>query len=61
MRSESHLLSSDEDAEFDEDGNFVNIMDAGWIEMMIRETAKAQGMDLPRYIKPGAGAGYSDD
>ena len=46
---------------FDEDGNFINIMDAGWIEMMILEAAKAQGMGVPKYIKPGADAKYSNN
>ncbi len=46
---------------FDDDGNFINIMDAGWIEMMVLEAAKAQGMGVPKYIKPKAVAGYSDE
>ncbi|WP_430461465.1 2,4'-dihydroxyacetophenone dioxygenase family protein [Thalassolituus sp. LLYu03] len=43
---------------FDADGNFVNIMDAGWIEQMIIQAAKAQGINA-RYIKPGGLATYS--
>ncbi|GAB3091231.1 2,4'-dihydroxyacetophenone dioxygenase [Aestuariicella hydrocarbonica] len=46
---------------FDEDGNFMNIMDAGWIEKVVVEVAKAQGIDKLRYIKPKAGAGFSDE
>ncbi len=46
---------------FDADGNFVNIMDAGWIEQAILEAARAQGMATPRYIKPKRGAGFSDE
>lgn len=46
---------------FDEDGNFMNIMDAGWIEKVVVEVAKAQGIDKLRYIKPKAGAGMSID
>ena len=45
---------------FDEDGNFVNIMDAGWIEMMVIEAAKAQGLGVPTYIRPGGDARYSN-
>lgn len=45
---------------FDDDGNFVNIMDAGWIEQMVVEAAKAQGIGMPKYIKPKADAGFSD-
>ena len=44
---------------FDEQGNFINIMDAGWIEKMIVEAARARGLGVPRYIRPGADAGYS--
>lgn len=43
---------------FDEDGNFMNIMDASWIENLVLEVAKAQGI-TPRYIKPGGEAKYS--
>ncbi|EGQ9694015.1 2,4'-dihydroxyacetophenone dioxygenase family protein [Vibrio parahaemolyticus] len=45
---------------FDEEGNFINIMDAGWIEQVVIATAKAQGFTA-RYIKPGAIAGISDE
>lgn len=45
---------------FDEEGNFINIMDAGWIEMMVVEAAKARGMNTPRYIKPNGNACFSD-
>ena len=45
---------------FDENDEFMNVMDAGWIEMMIQQAAKAQGI-VPRYIKPKTGAGYSDE
>ena len=44
---------------FDDDGNFVNIMDAGWIESMVIEAAKRQGIDKPRYFKPRGGAGFA--
>jgi 2,4'-dihydroxyacetophenone dioxygenase len=45
---------------FDDEGNFVNIMDAGWIEQAVIAAAKSQGI-TPRYIKPGGGANYSVD
>jgi quercetin dioxygenase-like cupin family protein len=44
---------------FDADGNFVNIMDAGWIEAMIIAAAKRQGIDKPRYFKPRGGVGLA--
>ncbi|WP_116367633.1 2,4'-dihydroxyacetophenone dioxygenase family protein [Parahaliea mediterranea] len=43
------------------DGEFVNVMDAGWIEQAVLAAAKAQGLGVPRYIKPGQGARYSRD
>ncbi len=46
---------------FDADGNFVNIMDAGWIEQAALAAANAQGLGTPRYIKPKRGAGFSDE
>ena len=44
---------------FDAEGNFVNVMDAGWIEEVVVAAAKAQGLGMPRYIKPGKGAEYA--
>ena len=46
---------------FDEQGNYVNTMDAGWIEQAVVAAAKAQGLSAPRYIKPKRGAGFSDE
>lgn len=43
---------------FDAEGNFVNIMDAGWIEMMVCKAAEAQGVKA-EYFKPGALAGLA--
>ncbi len=44
---------------FDAEGNFVNIMDAGWIEEAVVAAARAKGLGTPRYIKPGQGAQYT--
>ena len=46
---------------FDADGNFVNIMDAGWIEQMVVAAARKQGINRPRYFKPGAEAKLAFD
>lgn len=46
---------------FDEQGNYINTMDAGWIEQAVVAAAKAQGLGAPRYIKPKRGAGFSDE
>lgn len=44
---------------FDDEGNFVNIMDAGWIEQMVIAAARSQGIDKPRYFKPKSQAGFA--
>ena len=46
---------------FDDGGNFLNIMDAAWIEKTLHDASAAQGIKPPRYIKPMRGAGYSND
>ena len=43
---------------FDEDGNFMGILDAGFIETMIVELSKAQGLGQPQYIR-GQGSSYA--
>ncbi len=43
---------------FDADGNFMGIMDAGWIESMINELSEQQGHGPAKYIK-ATGAGHS--
>ena len=59
--TDSFIIVNGANVNFDEEGNYVSVMDAGWIEMAVVEAAKAQGLGMPRYIKPGASAGYSDD
>ncbi|ASD69526.1 2,4'-dihydroxyacetophenone dioxygenase family protein [Pseudoalteromonas piscicida] len=44
---------------FDGDGNFINIMDAGWIERAIIEAAKLNGEKV-KYIKPSGIANYNE-
>jgi len=44
---------------FDAEGNFVNIMDTGWIEEMVVAAARSQGIDKPRYFKPKAQTGLA--
>lgn len=43
---------------FTPEGEFINVMDAGWIEHVVNECAKAQGQTA-RYIKPQAKAGFT--
>lgn len=53
------MVISGANINFDQEGNFMNIMDAGWIEQVLIAAAKAQGIKA-RYIKPGAIAQLSD-
>lgn len=43
---------------FDDDGNFINIMDAGWIEQMVNHVAKEQGLSDVNYVR-GSGSGFA--
>ena len=43
---------------FDENGTFVGIMDAGWIEQMVNHLAQQQGIGSPQYIR-GHGSRYA--
>ncbi len=59
--TEGFMVVSGANINFDADGNYINTMDAGWIEQVIVAAAKAQGLETLRYIKPKGGAGYSDE
>ncbi|TRD20795.1 2,4'-dihydroxyacetophenone dioxygenase family protein [Palleronia caenipelagi] len=63
-----HTLTSDTGAEFfnvviganvnfDEDGNFLNVMDAKWIQDTAEKIAEERGIEL-QYIIPGGGAKF---
>lgn len=65
-----HTFSTEEGAEgfmvvaganvnFAEDGSFLNIMDAGWIEQTMLAAAKETGQPVPRYIRNGAPAAFA--
>ena len=43
---------------FDDQGNFINIMDAGWIESMVNHLAAEQGLGKVKYIH-GRGSCYA--
>lgn len=59
--TEGFMVIEGANVNFDADGNFVNIMDAGWIETMVIAAAKRQGIDKPRYFKPRGGVGLAFD
>lgn len=43
---------------FDQDGNFINVMDASSIQLMLEHLVKERGLDPLKYIAPGP-AGYT--
>jgi hypothetical protein len=68
-----HALSVPEDVEctegfmvafgvninFDDEGNYLGTDHAGSIEQTILDAAKAQGIEMPRYIKPSGKAEFT--
>ncbi len=67
--SSYHTLVTDKGAEFfnvvfgsnvnfNEDGSFLNIMDAGWIAEQLERVAEETGKPTPPYIKP-SGASFT--
>jgi len=59
--TEGFMVVNGANINFNEDGSFMNIMDTGWIEEMIHTAASANGQAVPRYIRPGANAGFTSD
>jgi quercetin dioxygenase-like cupin family protein len=57
--TEGFMVVHGANVNFDQNDNYMNIMDAGWIEQMLHEVAKATGQAVPRYIRPGGGARFS--
>jgi len=58
--TEGFMVVAGANVNFDADGNFLNIMDAGWIEQAVHSAAKATGQKVPRYIRPKQAADFSD-
>jgi quercetin dioxygenase-like cupin family protein len=59
--TEGIMMVQGANVNFDADGNYMGMMDAGWIEEAVVAAAKAQGLSPLRYIKPKRGAGFSDE
>lgn len=51
--AEGFMVINGANINFNPDGSFMNIMDAGWIESVLVQVAKATGQALPPYIRPG--------
>ncbi|MEQ1510855.1 MAG: 2,4'-dihydroxyacetophenone dioxygenase family protein [Sphingopyxis sp.] len=58
--AEGFMVVTGANINFDADGEFYNVMDAGWIEEIMLAACKAAGKKPPRYIKPKRGADFSD-
>jgi len=58
--AEGFMVVDGANINFDDDGNYMYTMDAGWIEQLLHELTKASGQKMPRYIKPKSSAGFSD-
>jgi hypothetical protein len=56
---EGFMVVSGVNVVFDDDGNYLGTDHAGSMEAIIIECAKRQGIDLPRYIRPGGRAGFT--
>jgi len=57
--TEGFMVVEGANINFDADGNYVNIMDATWIEQMVIAAAERQGLGKPRYFKPRGGVGLA--
>lgn len=57
--AEGFMVVHGANVNFDQDDNYMDIMDAGVIEQALHEVAKATGQTMPRYIRPGGGARFS--
>lgn len=57
--AEGFMVVSGANVNFDEDGNYVDITDAGAIEDAIAAVSELEGREIPKYIRPGEIANYS--
>ncbi|WP_095011515.1 2,4'-dihydroxyacetophenone dioxygenase family protein [Tsuneonella mangrovi] len=58
--AEGFMVVNGANINFADDGSFMNIMDAGWIEETILSVAKQTGQKVPRYICPGGSAKFAE-
>jgi hypothetical protein len=57
--TEGFMVVSGVNINFDDEGNYIDTSHAGSMEDMILQVAKAQGIAMPRYIRPGGKAGFT--
>jgi len=58
--ADGFMIVQGSNVNFTPEGDFINVMDAGWIEQVIVSCCEAQKRPVPRYIKPLAKVGFSD-
>ena len=56
---EGFMVVSGVNITFDDEGNYLTTDHAGSMEQIILDCAKKQGIDMPRYIRPGGKAGFT--
>jgi len=56
---EGFMVVSGVNINFDDEGNYIDTSHAGSMEATILEVAKAQGIAMPRYIRPAGKAGFT--
>ena len=57
--TEGFMVVSGVNINFDEAGNYIDTSHAGSMEEMILQVAKAQGIAMPRYIRPSGKAAFT--
>ncbi|HEX8059054.1 MAG TPA: hypothetical protein VF481_20465, partial [Novosphingobium sp.] len=57
--TEGFMVVSGVNINFDDEGNYIDTSHAGSMEEMILQVARAQGIDMPRYIRPGGKATFT--
>ncbi len=57
--TDTFMVVTGSNVNYDEDGNLVGIMDAGWIADAVNTAAAEQGLGKAHYIR-GNNSGYSD-
>jgi len=57
--TEGFMVVNGVNINFDDEGNYIDTSHAGSMEEMILQVAKAQGIAMPRYIRPGDKARFT--
>lgn len=56
---EGFMVVSGVNVTFDDDGNYIGTDHVGALEQTILDSAKRQGIDMPRYIRPSGKAAFT--